>query len=246
MFEKIAFPVLQKFENDNFKGEIKMTEKTFNNVRVINKHDIEANWSKASFIPKKAELIIYDMYDTDGNKVADSVRYKIGDGISDINSLAFATDSIVSSLNAQIDDVDDKVDALSVLVGNTKVSDQIAAANIIYVGPDRPTDPNIKVWINTAEEDTISVLPRLTTISLLASNWVGGSAPYSQDVEIATVTSATKIDLQPTVSQIVDLQNQDIALMAENNNGTIKVYSFGGKPSGDMTMQVLLTEVSYV
>ena len=34
--------------------------------------------------------------------------------------------------------------------------------------------------------------------------------------------------------------------MAENNNGTVKVYSFGGKPSSDMTMQVTLMEVSYV
>lgn len=105
-----------------------MAEKIFNNVRVINKHDIETNWSKASFVPKKAELIIYDMYDADGNKVADSVRYKIGDGISDINSLAFATDSIVSSINAQISDVEDKVNAVGALVGDTSVAEQIVEA----------------------------------------------------------------------------------------------------------------------
>jgi hypothetical protein len=128
------------------------------------------------------------------------------------------------------------------------VFDAIEASNIVYVGPTEPTDPNIKVWINTSEESAgvIPVLPRVATITLAANNWSGNSSPYSQSVEIATVTPATKIDLQPTVAQITSLQNDDIALMAENNDGIVKVYSFGGKPSANMTMQALLTEVSYV
>ena len=138
--------------------------------------------------------------------------------------------------------------ALNDLVGDTSVSEQIEAAQIVYVGPTKPTDPNIKVWINTAEEGTgiVPVLPRVATISLPKASWAGSSSPYYQTVSVNTVTSATKIDLQPTVAQITSLQNADIALMAENTNGTVKVYSFGGKPSADMTMQVLLTEVSFV
>ena len=138
--------------------------------------------------------------------------------------------------------------ALQSLVGDKKVSEQIAAAQLVYVGPTMPTDPNIKVWINTAEEGTgvIPVLPRIATVTLPKANWTGSASPYSQTVTIATVTSATKIDLQPTAAQIVQLQNADIALMAENSGDTVKIYSFGGKPSSDMTMQVLLTEVSYV
>lgn len=124
----------------------------------------------------------------------------------------------------------------------------VEAANIVYVGPDEPTDPNIKVWINTAEEGTgvVPVLPRIATITLAASAWSGSSAPYSQTVNVNTATPATKIDLQPTVAQIVSLQNDDIALMAENTDGVITIYSFGGKPSSDMTMQAQLMEVSYV
>ena len=138
--------------------------------------------------------------------------------------------------------------SLHSLVGDTAVSEQIAAANMIYVGPNEPTDTNIKVWINTAEEGTgvVPMLPRMASITLAANRWTGSSAPYSQTVEINTVTPATKIDLQPNVSQILSLQNDDIALMAENSNGNVVMYSFGGKPSYDMTMQVLLTEVSYV
>ena len=124
----------------------------------------------------------------------------------------------------------------------------IEAATEVYVGPTQPTDPNIKVWINTAEDGTgvVPVLPRVSTITLPKASWNGSSAPYYQTVSINTVTSATKVELNPTVSQITSLQADDIALMAENDSGTVKVYSFGGKPSGDMTMQVTLTEVSYV
>lgn len=124
----------------------------------------------------------------------------------------------------------------------------IEAATEVYVGPDMPTDPNIKVWINTSEEGAgvVPVLPRISTISLPKASWSGSSAPYYQTVSINTVTPATKIELNPTVAQIVSLQNDDIALMVENDAGSVKVYSFGGKPSSDMTIQVTLMEVSYV
>jgi hypothetical protein len=118
----------------------------------------------------------------------------------------------------------------------------------IYIGPTEPTDPNIKIWINTSEEGTgaVPVLPRIATITLKASAWTGTAAPYKQAVTINTVTSATKVDLQPTASQLTALQQADISLMAENTNGSVYVYAFGGKPSSDMSMQVMLTEVAYV
>lgn len=124
----------------------------------------------------------------------------------------------------------------------------IEAATEVYVGPTQPTDPNIKVWINTSEDSTgvVPVLPRVTTISLPQASWVGSSSPYSQVVSINTVTSDTKIELNPTVAQIVSLQNDDIALMAENDGGIVTIYSFGGVPSSNMTMQVTLQEVAYV
>lgn len=220
-----------------------MSEKTINS-RIIHKHDVEANWLKATnFIPKQGEIIVYDIDTTYTYE-----RIKIGDGKTLVSALPFVDDALRTTLLAEINAVDDKVDAVSSLVGDTAVSEQISSAQIVYVGPTEPTDSNIKVWINTAEEGTgvVPVLPRIATITLAAASWAGSSAPYSQVVEINTVTSATKIDLQPTVAQIVELQNADIALMAENIDGVVTIYSFGGKPSSDMTMQVLLTEVSYV
>ena len=223
-----------------------MAEKILNS-RIVHKHDVEANWLKATnFYPKQGEIIVYDIDDTHNY-----VRFKIGDGETLVSALPFADAAVASqveTLATTVNDVDAKADAIGVLVGDTSVSEQIAAANIIYVGPDEPTDSNIKVWINTSEESVgiVPLLPRVATITLAKSGWTGSATPYSQIVEIPTVTPASKIDLQPTASQIVDLQNDDIALMAENVNGIITIYSFGGKPSVDMAMQVLLTEVSYV
>jgi len=165
-----------------------------------------------------------------------------------IASLTTENKTITGAINELKTNMGTQFEHVNGLIGDKSVSEQIAAANMIHVGPDMPTDPNIKVWINTAEEGTgiVPVLPRVSTISLDASAWVGSSAPYSQVVTINTVTSATKVELNPTVAQIVSLQSEDIALTAENNNGVITVYSFGGKPSTDMTIQVTLMEVSYV
>ena len=84
--------------------------------------------------------------------------------------------------------------------------------------------------------------PKMTTINLIASNWTGESNPWSQAVSINGVTENSKIDLQPTAMQIVSLQDNNIALVAENDGGTVTVYALGDKPTEDYTMQVMITE----
>lgn len=56
-------------------------------ARVQHKHDVEANWLKATnFIPLKGEIIVYDQ---DENN--DYPRIKIGNGNDSINNLPFIT-----------------------------------------------------------------------------------------------------------------------------------------------------------
>ena len=70
-----------------------MTEKNIN-ARVIHKHDIEANWKKATnFIPKKAEIIVYDK-----DENYDYPRFKIGDGETNVDSLPFTVEKIVEEI----------------------------------------------------------------------------------------------------------------------------------------------------
>ena len=62
-----------------------MAEKQING-RIIQKHDSEANWEKATnFIPLKGEIILYD----DLNEI------KIGDGTTKINDLDFFASAII-------------------------------------------------------------------------------------------------------------------------------------------------------
>ena len=62
--------------------------------RIVHKHDTEENWNKAAyFIPKQGELIIYD---ADSNYSYE--RFKIGDGITSINSLPFVLDIITNDV----------------------------------------------------------------------------------------------------------------------------------------------------
>ena len=64
-----------------------MSDKTFP-VRVIMKHDTQANWALATnFIPKKGEVIVYEDYYVSGNTTVPGI--KIGDGTTNVNSLPF-------------------------------------------------------------------------------------------------------------------------------------------------------------
>lgn len=68
--------------------------------RFQNKHDTEANWIKATnFVPLQGELIIYDV-----DATHNYVRFKIGDGTTNVNTLPFALDKILEDAQAYIDE----------------------------------------------------------------------------------------------------------------------------------------------
>lgn len=72
----------------NIGGLTQDVTKTFK-TRIIQKHDTEANWQKATnFVPKKGEIIVYDI---DSNHNYE--RIKIGDGEHIPNDLPFVTDN---------------------------------------------------------------------------------------------------------------------------------------------------------
>jgi hypothetical protein len=164
---------------------------------------------------------------------------------------------------------------LNTLVGNDKVSVQIAEAiaNKAEVGHNHDGDYDTKGVADTAltnakayvdaeiiewvgdkkvsEQITVAIAnkastPKLTSVDILASNWVGESSPWSQVVNISGITSNSKVDLQPTAVQIVSLQDSETALMLQNNEGVVTAWAVGNKPVQDYSMQALITEVAYV
>ncbi len=88
--------------------------------------------------------------------------------------------------------------------------------------------------------------PKLTSVTMLATNWAGNSNPYSQVVTCNGVNVNSKLDLQPTPNQIVELQDAEISLMLTNTKGVVTAWAIGGKPTSDMIMDVLITEVVVV
>lgn len=78
-----------------------MNEQIFN-TRIVHKHDVEVNWLKViNFIPKEAELIIYD---SDENY--SYPRIKIGDGVTKINDLPFLGKNIEENLKQHLQDME--------------------------------------------------------------------------------------------------------------------------------------------
>lgn len=89
-------------------------------------------------------------------------------------------------------------------------------------------------------------VPKLTNVTMPAADWQGTESPYFQVVACNGVDINSKLDLQPTPLQIVELQDKEISLMATNTNGVVTVYAIGNKPTSDITMNVLVTEVAVV
>ena len=89
-------------------------------------------------------------------------------------------------------------------------------------------------------------LIKLTAVTMLADAWEGDSMPYSQIITCNGATANSKIDLQPTAVQIVELQNNETTLMLQNDNGVVTAWAIGNKPTQNYTMQALMTEVVVV
>lgn len=177
-----------------------MSEKKFTS-RIIHKHDTETNWLKSSLVPLQGELIVYDIengvssYERlkigDGVQnvntlpfVDDTLRTEL---LGEINSAVsgLATEeyvfSVVESVKAAASDQDAvvlaeaqrNIDAVSVLVGDTTVSEQISSAINeataddfgIYVQAQEPTDAVAgDIWIDTANDPSYipPTLPEIT------------------------------------------------------------------------------------
>lgn len=98
--------------------------------------------------------------------------------------------------------------------------------------------------IELALEKALAPTNKISFVTLSASQWVGKSSPYSQNVSIAGATKNSKIDLNPTVEQLSIFHSKDLAFVVGNNSGIITVYCIGQKPTNDYTMQVTITEVA--
>ena len=139
--------------------------------------------------------------------------------------------------------------------------DYVADENGVVDGM-KSVAPNMTIYTNTTNtlidceynrdindvisfyDDTLNVFKgKSATITLATTSWVGSVSPFYQNINIPFATANSKIDLQPTVQQIVDLQDEEVTLVVENDNGNLKVWAIGYKPLKDYEIQATITEV---
>lgn len=139
-------------------------EKTMK-ARVQHKHDIEANWLKATnFIPLASEIIVYD---PDENY--DYPRIKIGDGETNINALPFVTKDYakISDIPTKPEDIGALPDSTVIPTVPTKISAFENDAK--YLTTFTETDPTVPDWAKAKEKptytaDEVGALPDSTEI----------------------------------------------------------------------------------
>ena len=68
---------------------------------------------------------------------------------------------------------------------------------------------------------------------------------YGQIVNVnnATITPNSKVDLQITSEQMVIFHEKDLAFVAENDDGVVTIYCVGSIPQNDYSIQAVITEV---
>ena len=120
----------------------------------------------------------------------------------------------------------------------------------------------LAAWIDGAiqsievdNEQYVMPTPVLPQITLMggASYWNeyydenGVHIGYCQTVsEIAngSVTTNSKIDLQPSPEQLAAFHEKDIAFTVINEDGVVTVYAVGVRPEQDYVIQCTITEVA--
>lgn len=155
--------------------------------RIINKHDTESNFLKATgFIPKAGELIVYDKDDT-----RDYERLKIGDGVTVVSSLPFA-----SSTNDYTTDEKTKLAGIESGANKTTVDDALSATS---------TNPVQNKVVNTAISN-LNTLVGDTAVSTQITNAVAEKADIAAGVYTVTAESSDGVAYTATVPGIETLE----------------------------------------
>lgn len=186
-------------------------------TRIIHKHDTEENWNKATnFIPKQGEIIVYD-----NDSIYDYERFKIGDGVTNVNDLPFATYKTVvdAELSATSENpvqnkvikaaLDKKIDEPSAngLVRKF-MSGMYGAMGVDTTMPDSPTNadvPTTKLLKDYVENNTSNPLKlsdtNLQKTGLIAQSYqAAGSTPGTVGATTYSVVTRDTATLDDSIS----------------------------------------------
>lgn len=112
--------------------------------------------------------------------------------------------------------------------------------------PEAPTSEGDYLLRIRSTGITWSSAVRKGTITLTVGGWSGDASPYTQTVSSITgATFNTKIDLQPNVTALAQMQSDGTTnIFIDNDNATLTAYAMGAKPTAALTIQYTRTEVA--
>ena len=83
----------------------------------------------------------------------------------------------------------------------------------------------------------------VATVTLSAASWAG-EGPYTQTVTVPSVTATSQINITPDATLLQTAMDQGFSLVFGNNGGTITAYAVGAKPTTELSVPVVIQEVS--
>lgn len=166
--------------------------------RIQQKHDVAANWAKATnFIPKKGEIIIYDAEYNASGEETQAVRFKIGDGSKTVNNLPFAVIDYSSDIETLEQKVANNSTAIGALQENTvpktrKINNKALSSDITLgaadVGVNETTFPGLK------KTGTVTGVKMNGTTKTPSSGVVDLGTVLMDESAFATSAQGTKAD----------------------------------------------------
>lgn len=191
------------------------------NTRVINKHDTETNWNKATmFIPKKGEIIVYDVDSTHSYE-----RIKVGDGTTVVTALPFSlehihTVDIGGSVNSTFTGTPGTATASYKPAGSVTISKGTGTANYTPEG-----DITIN---NYTPEGSVSQPTFTGTAHKHTATFTGAEETASVDYTPAGSVSKPNITVTPTTTTVNSITNVgSLPSFTNSYNSTTKTLTFG-------------------
>jgi hypothetical protein len=128
--------------------------------------------------------------------------------------------------------VNEAINNLNTLVGDTSVAEQIS--EVTY------TQTQVDEFITAVRE---FCLPKIRNITLLENSWNFSANYYYQDVAVGVCTPTCKVDLQPTYAQLATWQDDGLAFTTQSRDGIVRVWAIPDAPREDITVQISVQEV---
>ena len=107
--------------------------------------------------------------------------------------------------------------------------------------PKADLESSVQTTLDRVEKNKVK-----TGTITFTTTW-DGEGPYTQLVGVdgVTISTSSKIDLQPTTEQIASLIEDGVqSLVIENDNNVLTAYALGAAPSSAMTVQCTVQETT--